>query len=105
MIGLGTWRLYLAIISLAGVKSRKTDQWAGDFSYPVYLLHTTVAAWFLPVFGYGRSFLFFASAFAATMLVSWALIVLVDQRVQHLKLEGRLTRKTPTVSTVTRIAA
>lgn len=92
-------------ISLAGVKGNQVDRWAGDFSYPVYLLHTTIAAWFLPLFGYERPFRFFAMAFAVTALVSWVLIVAVDRRVQRLKLPGRLVRKPADVIAMPAIAA
>jgi len=81
-------------ISLAGVKGKQIDGWAGDLSYPIYLFHTTVAAWFVPWFGFGRSLTFFAVAFASTLLVSWALIILVDRPVQRLKLTGRLAPAT-----------
>ena len=48
------------VASLAECRTGAADGWLGDLSYPVYLLHTMAGAWFLPVFGPGRSFRFSA---------------------------------------------
>jgi len=93
------------IISLAGTKGGHLERWAGDLSYPIYLFHTTVAAWFLPYFGYGRSFWFFAIVFAVTLIVSWALIVFFDRPLQRFKVKGRLSRKGATVVAIPSVAA
>src|SRR5476649_847307 len=73
------------VLSLVEAKAGAADKFAGELSYPVYLLHTTVAAWFLPHFGFGRSFLFFAVSFAVTLLASWGMLRLIDAPVQRLK--------------------
>lgn len=39
------------IISLDARRTSKFDQFLGDLSYPIYLFHTTVAAWLLPFYG------------------------------------------------------
>jgi peptidoglycan/LPS O-acetylase OafA/YrhL len=73
------------VLSLAEVKARAVDKTAGDLSYPIYLLHTTIAAWFLPHFGFGRGFTFFAASFAATLLAAWVMLLLVDRPMQRLR--------------------
>ena len=78
------------VLSLIEAAPGPLDRLAGDLSYPVYLLHTTVAAWFLPVFGFGRSLAFFAVSFAATLAASWMLLVLVDRPMQRLR-PGRIS--------------
>jgi peptidoglycan/LPS O-acetylase OafA/YrhL len=84
------------VLSLVGVKPGAADKFAGELSYPVYLLHTTVAAWFLPQFGFGRSFVFFAASFAATLIASWGMLRLIDRPVQRLKTRfGTFRRTTP----------
>ncbi|WP_428488546.1 acyltransferase family protein [Rhodopila sp.] len=79
------------VLSLAEIRSSPADNIAGELSYPVYLLHTTMAAWFLPVFGFGRSFMFFAASFAVTLLAAWGMLVMIDRPMQ------RLRRSTQTV--------
>ncbi|CAM3694721.1 acyltransferase [Cohnella lubricantis] len=83
-----TYGLYASILLSAWVivsmdcdKSSKTDKLLGDLSYPIYLLHTTVGGWFLTVYGYDRSFMFFAVSFAATISVSYLMIIFVDKPV------------------------
>jgi peptidoglycan/LPS O-acetylase OafA/YrhL len=73
------------VLSLVAAKAGAADKFAGELSYPLYLLHTTVAAWFLPLFGFGRSLWFFALSFTATLMVSWAMLRLIDTPVQRLK--------------------
>jgi peptidoglycan/LPS O-acetylase OafA/YrhL len=88
------------VLSLAEVKSRSVDKFAGELSYPIYLLHTTVAAWFLPHFGFGRGFTFFAVSFAATLLASWFMLLLVDRPMWRLRFELRsLHAKHPVTKT------
>jgi peptidoglycan/LPS O-acetylase OafA/YrhL len=77
------------VLSLIEVDAGAFDKTAGDLSYPVYLLHTTVAAWFLPHFGFGRSFMFFAVSFFGALLVSWVMLMLVDRQMQRLRTFGR----------------
>ncbi len=85
------------VLSLAETKSRPVrfsavDKFAGELSYPIYLLHTMVAAWFLPRFGFGRSFTFFAVSFAATLPASWFMLLLVDRPMRRLRFQLRPLR-------------
>jgi peptidoglycan/LPS O-acetylase OafA/YrhL len=82
------------VLSLAEARPGRLDTLAGDLSYPVYLLHTTVAAWFLPMFGFGRSGQFFALAFGATLLASWGMLVLIDHPMQRLRNAPAIGRRT-----------
>lgn len=81
------------VVSLDSRQTSPMDRMLGDWSYPVYLLHTTVAAWLLPYFGYGRSFGFFAVAFVLTILVSWVVVVFLDRPLAKIKLQGALVAK------------
>ena len=74
------------VLSLAEIKGGSADKWMGDLSYPVYLLHTTVAAWLLPHYGYGRPAPFFVVAFAGTIVLSWAMVKFLDRPMQSIKL-------------------
>lgn len=76
------------VVSLADAKGNSVDRWAGDLTYPIYLLHTTVAAWLVPLFGFERRFEFFSVAFVLTLLVSWLLVIFVDRPIQRFKLQG-----------------
>jgi peptidoglycan/LPS O-acetylase OafA/YrhL len=84
------------VLSLAEIKSHANfcamDRLAGELSYPIYLLHTTVGAWFLPQFGFGRSFTFFAVSFAATLPAAWFMLLLVDRLLRRLRFELRPIR-------------
>ncbi|PWK85715.1 acyltransferase family protein [Fulvimonas soli] len=93
-----TYGLYSSVLLSAWVvvslDARQTSAWdklLGDWSYPVYLFHTTVAAWLLPWFGYGRSFRFCLAAFAGTIAVAWLVVVLLDRPLARLKRPGRRT--------------
>lgn len=72
------------VISLVNVRVTPLDALSGDLSYPMYLLHSTVAAWFLLVFGFSSS-RFFLTSYGVTILVSLALVKLVDKRIKNLK--------------------
>ncbi|NML14165.1 acyltransferase family protein [Azohydromonas caseinilytica] len=67
------------VVSLAEIRTGTFDRWLGDLSYPMYLLHTTVGAWFLSGYGYDRPLSFFAVSFAVTLLLSWLMVVLMDR--------------------------
>lgn len=93
---IGTWPwtygLYLStllsawvVISLYKIPSSKIDTLLGDLSYPIYLLHTTVAVWLLFYFDQSRSFVFFLSSFFLTICVSWILLIVFDHPIQRLK--------------------
>jgi len=74
------------VLSLANVKPNSMDVFAGKLSYPVYLLHTTVAAWFVPCFGPGRGIWFFAASFTATLAASAVMLRFVDSPMQRLRI-------------------
>lgn len=78
------------VLSLVEVRAGTVDRIAGELSYPIYLLHTTMAAWFLPYYGFGRSLGFFAVSFAATLAASGAMLVLVDRPMQRLRMSPRI---------------
>lgn len=87
-----TWGLYASLIlsvwmvvSLHRHRSGMADRMLGDLSYPVYLIHTTVAAWFVCPCGFSRPFEFFLKAFALTLLLSWLIVVVIDRPLSRLK--------------------
>lgn len=87
-----TYGLYLSVllsawvvISLYQIKSTKIDIILGDLSYPVYLLHTTVGAWFIYIYGVNRNFEFFLVSFIITVVLSYILLVIFDHPIQKLK--------------------
>lgn len=89
------WGLYASlllsvwmVISLYRQRPGKVDHLLGDLSYPVYLIHTTVAAWFVCPCGFSRPFEFFLQAFALTLALSWVIVVLVDRPLSRLKLKA-----------------
>ncbi len=81
------------VVSLDARQTSSMDKMLGDLSYPMYLLHTTVAAWLLPSFGFGRSFSFFFLAFALTLMASWLLVICLDRPLARIKLQGGLVIK------------
>ncbi len=90
-----TYGLYTSVIlsawvllSLAKARTGKLDQLLGDLSYPVYLLHTTVGAWFLLRMAPDRSFKFFCASIAVTILLSWLLLVVLANTTDRLKRKG-----------------
>ncbi len=74
------------VLSFSDVKAGKLDTLLGDLSYPMYLLHTTVAAWLIPRFGFDRGLLFFIISFVLTMGVSWIMLILVDAPIKRKKI-------------------
>lgn len=87
-----TYGLYISVIlsawvviSFADVKGNRLDVLLGDLSYPVYLFHTTVAAWMLFFFAPDRSLGFFIVSFILTVMVSWLVLKLVDAPLHKLK--------------------
>jgi len=80
------------VLSLAPVKSGAVDQWLGNLSYPVYLLHMIVGAWMFLYFGHDKSFAFFAVSYAITIVVSWVFVVVIDRRADRVKLDAPLAR-------------
>jgi peptidoglycan/LPS O-acetylase OafA/YrhL len=73
------------VLSIAHYRTGPADNVLGDLSYPLYLLHTTVAVWLMPFFAAGRPFTFFVSALVLTLLVSWLLVTLLDKQLKRLK--------------------
>jgi peptidoglycan/LPS O-acetylase OafA/YrhL len=80
------------VLSLIEAQPGRLDRFAGDLSYPVYLLHTTIGAWFIPLFGFGRSLVFCAVALGVTLVASWGLLVAIDRPMQRLRHPGSVMR-------------
>lgn len=81
-----TWGLYVSllltawvVISFAQRKPRHIDKWLGDLSYPIYLLHTVMAVWWLGYFEVQRSFGFMLAGLLGTFLISWVVVVTIDR--------------------------
>jgi peptidoglycan/LPS O-acetylase OafA/YrhL len=92
------WRsgLYLSVVlsawvvvSLCEVREGALSNLLGEMSYPVYLFHTTVGAWFLGYFGYERPFGFFLVSFGLTLILSYLVIVWIDRPLHRLKVSVR----------------
>lgn len=83
------------VLSLAEIRAGIIDKLAGELSYPVYLLHTTVAAWFLPYLGFGRRFSFFAVSCALTLAASGCMLLLIDRPLQRLRNQTRHIKPLP----------
>lgn len=77
------------VISLAEIKTGWLDKWAGDLSYPIYLLHTTAGAWWMVRMGDGRSFKFFLAAFGTTVLLSILFVLVIDKPLQKKKVKPK----------------
>jgi peptidoglycan/LPS O-acetylase OafA/YrhL len=73
------------LISLARIESDAADQWLGALSYPVYLVHMIVGAWFMLLWGQEKSLPFFFASFGATLVLSWVFVVVIDRSVDRLK--------------------
>jgi len=92
-----TYGLYVSVllsawvvVSLAEEKAGALDKWLGDLSYPLYLVHTTAAAWVLLFYKTDRTnFLFFIVSFAVTLLLSWFIVVVIDKPLDRLKYRPR----------------
>lgn len=87
-----TWGLYFSLfltawvlISFVDRQPSAWDKWLGDLSYPVYLFHTTVGIAFFGWFDNQRSFNFFMASFWTTMVLCWAVVVLIDKPLQRIK--------------------
>lgn len=74
------------VVSLDSRETSSVDKTLGDWSYPMYLFHTTVAAWLLPHFGYSRPFMFFFLAFTLTIVLCWLLVKYFDRPLAKLKI-------------------
>ena len=92
-----TFGLYSSVIlsawvtlSLTAYKSSRLDTALGDMSYPVYLIHTTVAAIFLIQFGYDRSLWFFVIAFMVTLLISLFMAFGIERPLHKFKRHGKI---------------
>ena len=94
-----TYGLYVSVIlsawvviSLHKLDKSKIDILLGDLSYPVYLLHTTVAAGFLLYFDASRSLIFFLITFLITIFVSYVLLIVFDHPIQKFKKKANTNR-------------
>lgn len=77
-------------LSLTAYKSSKLDALLGDMSYPMYLIHTTVAACFLMYFGYERPFGFLAVAFVVASALSLLMAIGIERPLHRLKRHGQV---------------
>lgn len=100
------WGLYVSlllsawlVISLHKQRSGKLDKMLGDMSYPMYLIHTTVAAWFLCACGVSRDLRFFCLGFVSTLLVSFLIVILIDRPLSRLKWKPPAKVAPPTIVT------
>ena len=77
------------VLSLSKLETGAIDSLLGDLSYPLYLFHTTVAAWVLVFHSQSRSFQFFLISFLLTIILCWLLIIGVDKPVHRLKRKAK----------------
>ncbi len=75
-------------LSLSERESGRFDRVAGELSYPVYLLHTSVGAALLPVFGLDRSLAFALVGLLLSVVCAWMLVLLVDRPLGRFKRNG-----------------
>ena len=97
-----TYGLYLSVLlsgwvvlSLASAKVGRMDMVLGNLSYPLYLFHTTVGVFvwvFLPP---ERSFVFFLVSFVLTLVLSWLVVVCIDERIDGFKKRKHFKRPAP----------
>lgn len=79
---LSTW----VVVSLFKLRTSKSDAWAGDLSYPVYLFHELVAGWFLLLGWFNRDALATAFGIAAiTVLLSFFVVFFVEMPLRKFK--------------------
>ncbi|SFW40798.1 acyltransferase family protein [Luteibacter sp. UNCMF366Tsu5.1] len=95
-----TYGMYTSLIlsawvtlSLTAYKSSKMDALLGDTSYPMYLIHTTVGACFLVVFGYGRGLRYFLVVFVVASLLSILMALFVERPLHRFKRSARVHDK------------
>jgi len=88
-----TYGLYFSLILTSWVvisadceKSSDIDVFLGDLSYPMYLLHTTIAAFFVPRFGFERSFVFFSVSLIFIFIASSLVVQLIDKPLRKFKI-------------------
>lgn len=76
------------VISLAERQTGRIDKLIGDLSYPLYLLHTTVGAWWILHYGENKlSLPYFAASFATTLVISYVFVRLIDIPLQQRKIK------------------
>lgn len=80
-------------ISLTGYKSSKVDTLLGDMSYPLYLIHTTVGACFLVIFGYARSQTFALVSISVALIISLLMALYIERPLHRLKRSARVHDK------------
>lgn len=79
------------VISLFSLRTGRLDRWLGDLSYPVYLLHTTVAAWFWQSFGHKRTLTLLLVSSAITFVLSALVVGCVERPMQRIKFRALRT--------------
>lgn len=87
-----TYGLYISVIlsawvvlSLFNKNVSNRDKLLGDMSYSIYLLHTTIAAFFASFLGTERTFLLFFLSFVTVIIVSYYVVVLIERKFQRIK--------------------
>ena len=78
------------VLSLVDRRSSRADVLIGDLSYPLYLFHTTIGAWLVPTFGFGRSLAFAGAALVGTLLLSLAVVRFFERPLKSWKVSGAL---------------
>lgn len=93
------WGLYVSIlisawvvISLYENPVGKIDKFLGDMSYPLYLFHTTVAAWFVGYFGFFRDLKFFSTSFIFTIILCILIVIYIDRPLSRLKIRDTVSK-------------
>lgn len=79
------------VLSFIDVRKNKLDGLLGDLSYPVYLAHTLVLAWYFVVFHKAFDLRCAVEVYVFSVILSYILIVVVDRPLSRLKVRGRTT--------------
>lgn len=83
-VALSAW----VVLSIGDIKTGTLDTFLGDLSYPIYLLHTTMAVWILILFGDKiefKSVSFFSASFILTLIASVIILIFFDRPIMRLK--------------------
>ena len=82
------------VLSLASRKVGRADIVLGNLSYPLYLFHTTVGVFVWLFMPPERSFAFFLISLVFTLLLSWLVVVFIDEKIDGLKRRKSFKRTT-----------